>query len=299
MENVMCKKVSIILPVYNGEENIAKAIESVLCQTYKNIELIIVNDCSTDGTAEIVERYAASDDRIKVIDNPVNLKLPKSLNIGFSYARGEYFTWTSDDNLYRENAIERMVISMEEDASIDMVYANYMRINAEGDVIGISKLAMPEALRLGNVIGACFLYTRTIAEIVGEYDNSLFLAEDYDYWIRIFRVGKIRRIDEVLYYYRQHDKSLSATKRKQVEMQAYQVLEKNFFSLATYSETTKDKYAFYDYMLFRVRDNSDKYEEVRKKINRLDKGYAKASFVRRIRRKLRIIMRMGREKQST
>ncbi len=102
------KLVSVILPVYNGEDTIAESIDSVLAQTYQNLELVIVNDCSTDGTQAILKEYEAKDRRVRVIDNSVNLKLPRSLNVGFSDAKGEYLTWTSDDNLYHPSAIEEM-----------------------------------------------------------------------------------------------------------------------------------------------------------------------------------------------
>ena len=103
-------KVSIVLPTYNGEKFIRESIDSILYQTFTDWELIIVNDCSTDGTPNIVNRYAASDSRIRVIHNKENQKLPESLNIGFREARGEYLTWTSDDNMYLPSALEKMII---------------------------------------------------------------------------------------------------------------------------------------------------------------------------------------------
>ena len=98
--------VSIILPVYNGEQYLKQAIESVLNQTYTNFELIIVNDCSTDNTAVIIESFVRIDTRIKVINNKENKKLPASLNIGHNIATGDYMTWTSHDNILKPNFIE-------------------------------------------------------------------------------------------------------------------------------------------------------------------------------------------------
>src|SRR5574344_1693507 len=105
----MSELVSIVLPVYNGEKYLAQSIESVLNQTYENIELIIVNDCSTDNSRDIAQKYANKNSGIKIIDNTENKKLPASLNIGFEAANGEYYTWTSDDNYYEPTAIEKMV----------------------------------------------------------------------------------------------------------------------------------------------------------------------------------------------
>lgn len=101
--------VSIVLPTYNGEEYISRAIQSIINQTYTNWELIIVNDCSTDSTLEIINNFSKQDSRIKIINNDKNMKLPASLNRGFKEANGEYYTWTSDDNEYYPEAIEKMV----------------------------------------------------------------------------------------------------------------------------------------------------------------------------------------------
>ena len=91
--------VSIVLPVYNGARFLAEAIQSCLAQTYPHWELIVVDDCSTDDSPQIVAGFAADDARIRVIRHAHNRKLPGALNTGFDAARGEYLTWTSDDNL--------------------------------------------------------------------------------------------------------------------------------------------------------------------------------------------------------
>ena len=83
-------EISIIMSVYNGEEYLKEAIESVINQTYKNWELIIINDCSTDSTGEILAKFALADERIKVQTNDVNLKLPTSLNKAISLSSGKY-----------------------------------------------------------------------------------------------------------------------------------------------------------------------------------------------------------------
>ena len=102
-------KVSIILPVYNGEKYLSLAIESILKQTYKNFELIIIDDCSSDQTHSIALKYKEKDSRVRVYRNKTNSKLPVSLNAGFHVATGELFTWTSDDNILKPETIETMV----------------------------------------------------------------------------------------------------------------------------------------------------------------------------------------------
>lgn len=138
------KKVTIVLPVYNGEQVLPDAIESVLAQTYQNFELLIVNDCSTDQTEKIIDRYVQRGTRIRKINNVRNLKLPASLNVGFQNATGEYWTWTSDDNKYKPEAIECMVNYLEDNLSCCMVYSDYTAIDAEGNELFKQVLGEPE-----------------------------------------------------------------------------------------------------------------------------------------------------------
>lgn len=121
--------VSIILPVYNGERYLNEAVESILAQTYPSWELIIVDDCSTDGTPEICQSYVKKDDRIRYVRNETNKKLPASLNVGFSHARGQYLTWISDDNRFREDALEVMAGALDRDSQIDLVYCRIQQID--------------------------------------------------------------------------------------------------------------------------------------------------------------------------
>lgn len=264
------KKVSIVLPVYNGEANLSHAIDSIINQTYQNIELIVVNDCSTDGTAEILKEYAENDSRILIINNPINMKLPRTLNAGFEHATGDYLTWTSDDNIYKEDAIWKMVEYLQSDDSIDMVYANYTRIDASGNILGEVEPLGTDMLPFGNEIGACFLYKREIAELVGFYDADAFLAEDYDYWIRIWKAGKLIRIPENLYYYRVHDKSLTSTKTDLINIQTYKVMEKHFLFLYSKLDTEKKRNLFFDRIMYHSREN----ETVKKRLYSINRKYA-------------------------
>lgn len=242
------KKISVILPVYNGEQYLAEALESILSQTYTNLEVIIVDDCSTDHTAEIIERYINHDQRIRCIKNSVNLKLPRTLNVGFANATGDYLTWTSDDNKYKTDALERMAYQLDAKLNIDMVYADYTAIDTNGRIIGEVQLGDPYGLLYGNVIGGCFLYKRDLLDRVGEYDPNLFLAEDYDYWIRIWKAGTIVHMHENLYFYRRHEGSLTASRHEQIYNQTYRLVEKHFLFMYLQLRNRKDKNRFMEAM---------------------------------------------------
>ena len=212
----MSKLVSIVLPVYNGAKYLSESIDSVIAQTYKNWELLILDDCSTDETAEISKEYAEKDDRIKYILNEVNLRLPRNLNKGFSLAQGDYLTWTSDDNSYKPEAIEKMVDALESDAEAQFAYASCRIIDESGkeyEYIMVSENGR-NAIVGSNPVGACFLYTRKVYETVGDYNHELILVEDFDYWQRVFMNFKTVAIPEILYKYRMHSDNLTSTMRK-------------------------------------------------------------------------------------
>jgi glycosyltransferase involved in cell wall biosynthesis len=219
----MNKIVSIVLPTYNGKDFLKKSIDSCLNQTYQNIELIIVNDCSIDSTEEIILSY--TDSRIKYIKNETNLKLPKSLNIGFQNASGDYLTWTSDDNYFDENAIAKMVLALEE-LKVDLVCAPYFTIDNNEVVTGERTVGKQSDVLIENVVKACFLYKKEVHQKLNGYDPSLFLVEDYDFWIRAsFENFKFHQLNEKLYYYRFHDNSLTVTRRNDISNALYHLLQ--------------------------------------------------------------------------
>jgi len=124
--------ISVVLPTYNGARHLTEAIESCLNQTWRNLELIIVDDCSSDETPEIIKRYAAKDERVRPIRHTTNRQLPAALNSGFAQAQGRYCTWISDDNLYDRDALEKMASFLVRNAKVSVVYASYSRIDEAG-----------------------------------------------------------------------------------------------------------------------------------------------------------------------
>ena len=229
MQEKETKKISIVLPVYNGEKYLKTSIESCINQTYQNWELLIIDDGSSDKSGEIAKHYEKKDSRIHYYKNQKNLKLPKSLNRGFSLAAGEYLTWTSDDNYYRPQALEKMADALENQKG-DFIFTACSIVD-ENDK-KISQTFAPEdfthAIWDYNFIGACFMYIRKIYESIGDYDPEAFLCEDYDYWLRIIGKYKVLYLSEELYAWRKHDKALSVTHKKEQYKMMEKILLKNF-----------------------------------------------------------------------
>ena len=202
-------KVSIVLPTYNGVKYLRQSIASCLNQTHNNLELIIVDDGSHEDIRAVADECA--DPRLVFIRHERNRGLSEALNTGFKRSTGEYLSWTSDDNFYDEGAIETMLRFLQTYPQIDFVYADYYVIderNPEQKWV-IRRNQPPDWLKTDNGIGACYLYKRKVYEVIGDFDPSAFLAEDYDYWVRVWRRFRMQRLFIPLYYYRYHVDSLT------------------------------------------------------------------------------------------
>ncbi|MGD0577097.1 MAG: glycosyltransferase [Candidatus Staskawiczbacteria bacterium] len=213
------EKASIILPTYNGTKHIKQSIKSCLGQTYNNLELIIVDDGSSAEILNIVDSF--SDSRIKYIRHEKNKGLAEALNTGFSNSSGQYLTWTSDDNFYAPDAIKIMAKKLQENDKIDFVYANYYLVDDAGKMLRRVVPGSIKTMDMNNCIGACFLYKRKVYEKIGGYNSDFYLAEDYEYWLRIREKFNMVKLENFLYYYRQHKGSLSlSNKLSKIEEQA-------------------------------------------------------------------------------
>jgi glycosyltransferase involved in cell wall biosynthesis len=200
--------VSIIIPVYNGEFFLKESLKSCVQQTYKNIEIIIVNDCSSDTSLAIAQEFASTDSRIRIINNEVNKRLPASLNIGHYAAKGEYISWTSDDNIYDVTAIACLVAAIKS-KNKDIAVAGFSVIESNAT---FKRLVLPweqDHLLLGNSVGACFLYKKQVFTRNKGYNESLHTVEDYDFWLRALLHSSYVFVKQDLYKYRLHESSLT------------------------------------------------------------------------------------------
>lgn len=220
-------RVSVILPVYNQADLLREAVESVLAQTYPDFELIIVNDGSRDDVERVLADYAAHP-KVRLLTQR-NQKLPKALSNGFDFATGEFWTWTSADNLMEPAQLERQVAFLRENPDAAMVYADYLAIDDRGEPLrdpnfrphnrrtpDAPEIHVPQSTEQlntvqDNFIGACFMYRGAAGRLLGDYAPILGV-EDYDYWMRMNVLFGIRHLgtETLLYRYRVHDNTLNA-----------------------------------------------------------------------------------------
>lgn len=185
-----------------------QAILSCLEQTYSNLELIIVNDASTDASLQIAEKFQGKDARIKIISNKSNLLLPASLNLGHIAAKGDFVTWTSDDNILKPDFLNSLYDSLVYSDS-DVVYSDYDIIWEDGEFKRTHTTGPITKLLFGDFIGASFLYKMDVFKGVKGYDENLFLVEDYHFFLKASLKFKFFHLNKNLYQYRVHKESLT------------------------------------------------------------------------------------------
>ena len=199
--------ISVIMSVYNEEATIAEAIESVIAQTYTDWEFIIINDCSTDRTLEILKRYARQQDRIRILENRHNLGLAASLNKGIKAAQGKYIArMDGDDVSYRER-LEKQVAFMKDNPIVDVLGAGAELIDENGKTLAYTNLPETHDKLSANIHKICpFFHSSVIMrkeflEQSGGYNDRFRRCQDFDLWSRMCRQATFHNLQEPLIRY--------------------------------------------------------------------------------------------------
>ena len=212
--------VSIGLPVFNGEDFLENALDSILSQTYSNIEVIVCDNASTDRTSSIVAKYNEKDDRIKYHRQDINIGAAGNYNSTFELSKGKYFKWAAHDDVMHENYIEQCVQILESDSSTSLVQSLVGQIDENGNVTSHSYTGIDD----------------TISENSSIRTQFRILMQERGAWVRIFGLirsdilrntplidkyvgsdltllgelglnGKVKDIDTVLFWRREHSRT--------------------------------------------------------------------------------------------
>ena len=226
LQSSACKPplISVVLPTFNRASMLHESIESVLRQTERDLELIVVNDGSSDATDEVVRRYAQRDDRVTHLKQN-NLGLPRALNNGFRLARGGLLTWTSDDNRYFPDALAIMARYLVDHPAVGLVYAEMLWRTPQGLIYYAPP--KPDDFWRENPFGGAFMYKRAVAESAGEYEPGLAMVEDYDFFLRASYYTTIRRLPYVVYEFRQHGDSLTTVRKPEQVLALERLLKRH------------------------------------------------------------------------
>ena len=224
--------VSVIMSVYNGETYLREAINSVINQTFKNWELIVINDCSTDSTAQILEEISSLDERVKVHPNEVNLRLPTSLNKAISLCEGKYIARMDADDICLPDRLEKQFKFMEENPDVDLSSCRFMTVKngvyASG---GAGGRCDSKALRAMLLVSNPLLHPGVIAkaEVMREfnYDPNFTFTEDLELWTRMAIADKkLAILPECLLIYRLHDKQITSTTLERQRTEVLKIQDK-------------------------------------------------------------------------
>ncbi len=229
--------ISVIMAAYNAEKTIAQAIESVLSQTYSNIELIVVNDCSQDHTTEVIRSFI--DPRVRLIENKLNMGVSLTRHAGILAAKGEWIAILDSDDMWTADKLEKQ-IRMQERTKAELLYTGSAFINEDGSHINWT-LHVPETLEYRDL-----LKQNLLSNSSSLVKKELFLQnetmndglhEDFACWLKVLKNGrKAYGIDEPLLIYRLSASSKSGNKLHAARMNwnTYRAVGLNIFSAFYY-----------------------------------------------------------------
>lgn len=205
-------QISVIVPAYNAERFIGQTIDSLVKQMYKDFELIIINDGSTDNTKKIIDQFSF-DRRIRYFEKE-NGGTGSALNLGHKYARGKHITWCSSDNIYMYGFLHLLstVLSNTEKRGIHFIYSDFCYIDATNKKLRdvLHKHPQPkEDFINGYDIGISFMYTKWLWDNVGDYWNDI--CEDFNWVVRAGQYTDFALVQQVLAAFRVHESQITGS----------------------------------------------------------------------------------------
>ncbi len=220
--------ISVIMPAYNAEKYIASAIDSILLQTFKDFELIIVDDSSTDKTWDIVKKYIKGK-RIIASRNNKNLKLSKTLNAAIEKSRGKYLARMDADDWSYPNRLDKQYKFMEKYKNVGIVGGQMEIVKEDGTSMGKRRYAKDDKSLRKNIFWfspfshPLIMIRKSILDRVGMYNPQFNPAEDYELYFRIGKISKFANLPETLLKYRVIAKSMTTGSTKKMELQTIKI----------------------------------------------------------------------------
>lgn len=237
--------VSVIMPAYNAEKYIGEAIESILNQTYKNFEFIIIDDASSDETTDIIKNFQKKDKRIILVKNRENIGVTKSLNKALRRARGKYIIRMDADDFAYPNRFAQQVALMERHPDV-VVSGCYIEVCDKDLKTKYIRKYHPDdkSIRRHIFRYSPFAHPATIwkARILKkeQYDERIVVSQDYELYFRVGTMGKFMNLPKSLLKLRIHDTSVSATK-SDFQLKNTVLIRLNAVLLLGYNMTKFDK----------------------------------------------------------
>jgi glycosyltransferase involved in cell wall biosynthesis len=213
-------RVSVAMPVYNAEQYLSAAVESILNQSFIDFEFVIINDGSTDQSLQILESYAARDPRIRLISRP-NTGYTKALNETLALARGVYYARMDADDMSFPDRLRKQVAYLDANPDCLVVGCRVELIDPEGQVLGeVCRFESHDQIDAAHLAGQGGVIVHPSATMrldavkqIGGYHLHNEPAEDLDLLLRLAENGRLAKLPDVLFQYRMHFKSVGHTRR--------------------------------------------------------------------------------------
>jgi len=216
-------RVTVLMPTYNVAPYVREAIDSVLQQTYHDFELLVIDDCSTDNTVEVVRNI--DDPRIHIVQNEKNVGLAENLNRGLSHITTEYVARMDGDDIAETFWLEREVAILDNHPDIGICSGGFERF---GTVKSLVRFPEHHEDCLANMLFECSVIVPTFRMSLYRdhglrYSTEAFPAEDYRFWAECLRVTRIYNIQETLFHYRMHPTQICSARREEQQRKVAQV----------------------------------------------------------------------------
>ena len=209
--------VTVLMCVYNGERYLREAIKSVLSQTFTDFEFLIVDDASTDSTWEILQEYETRDPRIRLVRNPNNIGLTKSLNKGLEAARGQYIARMDADDISLAERLEKQINFLEDNLDVGGIGSAVRPIGSSGEIGDVWTFPEKHSFIKWSL---CFFYNpivhptvmvrRNILRQVGGYNEEMTVSQDYELWSRLVHLTDLANLPDVLLMLRKHEANITS-----------------------------------------------------------------------------------------
>ncbi len=237
--------VSVVMPAYNAAAYIRQAIESILAQTLQDFELIILDDCSTDGTWSIVQAYAQREPRIVAVRNDKNLGIAGNRNKGVSLARGKFLAWQDADDISLPTRLEKQCRYLAQYPQVGIV-GGFLQFFDERGFHGVRRYAAEDAelrkhiFRYSPVAQPAAMIRKQCLDEAGQYDLRYPPAEDIDMSFRIGQSYKFANLQEIVVQYRKHASSATFTRLRKIELSTMEI-RRRFWHHPSYHPTFMDR----------------------------------------------------------
>jgi len=210
-------KVSVVMSVYNGARYVQQAVDSILSQSFQDLEFVVVDDGSTDDTMQILAAY--DDPRLVLVENERNLGLTRSLNRGIALSRGELIARQDADDISLPQRLQRQIAYLDAHPGVGLLGSGSRWIDADGNIIRESRPptepARLQAIMLGSVpfLHGTFVFRREcLADLGGGYDERMPVAQDCDLFLRLSERWDVANLPDILYVHRRHGHTVTASR---------------------------------------------------------------------------------------